>query len=147
MYTIDTPSALRFRMISNSASTSRSVSDAVGSSMMRMRALNVSAFAISTSCFCAMPMSFTFAFRSIDTFILRKIACTLLCIARWSRMGRKPNAFLVTSWFRYMFSRMVISPKRLVSWYMIAMPFSKASLGFSMSTRCPATSMVPLSGL
>ena len=59
MYTTATPVALSARTRSNSRSISRSDSAAVGSSMTRMRAFCESAFAISTTCCCAMPSSWT----------------------------------------------------------------------------------------
>ena len=50
IYMIPTPSCRNWRMTANRRSTSRSDNDAVGSSMMRMRAPAPIAFAISTTC-------------------------------------------------------------------------------------------------
>src|SRR5579875_2561130 len=134
----ETPSALRVRMSLKSASISRSVSAAVGSSSTRIRARRAIALEISIICCCATESrrAGTSSGRTTPSFASASVARSTAALTsrNMPRTGSFPSTMFCTA-FR--------SGTKLNSWYIIPMPSRSASRGPPIVTSSPSISIVP----
>ena len=142
MKTIATPRSLRRRTVTNRLSTSCGESAAVGSSMIRSRALEESALAISISWRSATPRPRTGVSGPKSTPSSSRSRATPERIACQSTVWRRPRGWRPAKTF----SATVRSGKTVGSWYIATIPSRCASCGLPILWGSPSTRSPPSSG-
>ena len=123
-------------------STSLGESAAVGSSMISSRALEESAFAISSSCRSATPSPRTGVSGPISTAISPRMRAVSTRIAPQSTMPKRVRRWRPAKTF----SATVRSSKTVGSWYIATMPSPCAACGSEIRLAEPSIAISPSSG-